>query len=116
MLPPHRSKKSPSKAADSASEGRRASAAAASWVVATDHAARAVRTLGARGGRDRHSNGVETEHFRPLNLTAGERLALLRRWLVDDPRGWDESGREGKCALLLGRPVRLTDSTGSARF
>jgi hypothetical protein len=37
-------------------------------------------------------NGVDTEHFRRLGLTASDRLALLRRWLVDDPHGRDESG------------------------
>ena len=63
--------------------------------VSTDHAARAVRTLGV--AEDRLTvvpNGVDTERFRRVDLTAQERLALLRQWLVDDPRGWDESGRQ----------------------
>jgi hypothetical protein len=37
-------------------------------------------------------NGVDTEYFRRLGLTASDRLALLRGWLVDDPHGRDESG------------------------
>lgn len=40
-------------------------------------------------------NGVDTERFDRRQVTVDERLALLRRWLVDDPRGWDESGRPG---------------------
>ena len=40
-------------------------------------------------------NGVDTEHFGRRELSLEERLVLLRRWLVDDPQGWDESGRPG---------------------
>jgi glycosyltransferase involved in cell wall biosynthesis len=40
-------------------------------------------------------HGVDVERFAPRFLNSAERLALLRGWLVDDPRGWDESGREG---------------------
>ena len=43
-------------------------------------------------------SGVELERFwrRPL---AGEgRLAFWRRWLVEQPRGWDQSGRPGSIA------------------
>jgi glycosyltransferase involved in cell wall biosynthesis len=40
-------------------------------------------------------HGVDTDRFAPRHLSRSERLALLRGWLVDDPRGWDESGREG---------------------
>ncbi len=40
-------------------------------------------------------NGVDTEHFDRRELALGERLALLRRLLVDDAQGWDESGRVG---------------------
>lgn len=40
-------------------------------------------------------NGVDTERFDRRELSLEERLALLRRWLVDDPQGWDESGRPG---------------------
>jgi glycosyltransferase involved in cell wall biosynthesis len=47
------------------------------------------------------ANGVDTEHFRRLEFATSERLALLRRWLVDDPRGWDESGRPGSVRYSL---------------
>ncbi len=40
-------------------------------------------------------NGVDTEQFDRRRVTVDERLALLRHWLVDDPQGWDESGRPG---------------------
>ena len=40
-------------------------------------------------------NGVDTELFTRATLTREERLGLLRRWLVDEPQGWDESGRPG---------------------
>ncbi|MFI6296647.1 glycosyltransferase family 4 protein [Nonomuraea sp. NPDC050790] len=33
-------------------------------------------------------NGVDTTRFAPQQLTTGQKLALLRRWLVEDPQGW----------------------------
>jgi glycosyltransferase involved in cell wall biosynthesis len=81
--------------------------------VSTDHAARAVRALGIP---DDHvtvvPNGVDIEHFRPLGLTANERLGLLRHWLVDDPRGWDESGRQGSVRYSQADLSAFTDSDG----
>ena len=81
--------------------------------VSTDHAARAVHVLGVP--EDRVTvvpNGVDIEHFRRLGLTASERLALLRHWLVDDPLGWDESGRPGSVRYSLADLSAFTDSTG----
>jgi glycosyltransferase involved in cell wall biosynthesis len=43
-------------------------------------------------------SGVELERFSPQPLAAGERLAFWRRWLVEQPRGWDQSGRPGSIA------------------
>jgi len=40
-------------------------------------------------------NGVDAKRFAPLNLSRSDRLEQWRRWLVDEPRGWDESGRPG---------------------
>lgn len=40
-------------------------------------------------------NGVDVTRFVPDRLTWRERLALWHRWLVDEPRGWDESGQPG---------------------
>ena len=61
-------------------------------------------------------NGVDIGHFRPRVVPPGERSALLRRWLVDDARGRDESGArvrycdaaldmfaEGPTLLFVGR-------------
>ncbi|MDQ1630416.1 MAG: D-inositol-3-phosphate glycosyltransferase [Frankiaceae bacterium] len=40
-------------------------------------------------------HGVDTDVFRPHGLDRTARLDALRRWLVTEPRGWDESAREG---------------------
>jgi len=40
-------------------------------------------------------NGVDTSSFVPLGLSARQRLDHWRRWLVEDPQGWDESGLAG---------------------
>ena len=81
--------------------------------VSTDHAARAVRVLGVpEDGVTVVPNGVDTELFRRLELSASDRLALLRRWLVDEPLGWDESGRPGSVRYSLADLSAFTDSTG----
>ena len=43
-------------------------------------------------------SGVELERFSPRPLAEKERLAFWRRWLVEQPRGWDQSGRPGSIA------------------
>ena len=43
-------------------------------------------------------NGVDTTLFAPSGFSEAERLARWRRWLVDDPQGWDESGEPGTVA------------------
>src|SRR6266508_1333193 len=43
-------------------------------------------------------SGVELERFSRRPLAAEQRLAFWRRWLVEQPRGWDESGRPGSIA------------------
>jgi glycosyltransferase involved in cell wall biosynthesis len=43
-------------------------------------------------------SGVERERFRPRPLAGAKRWAFWRRWLVEEPRGWDESGRPGSIA------------------
>ncbi len=40
-------------------------------------------------------NGVDTVLFDRSAFTSEQRLDLLRCWLVDDPHGWDETGRPG---------------------
>jgi glycosyltransferase involved in cell wall biosynthesis len=56
----------------------------------------AVRLLGVDDGRiEQIPNGVDTDLFKPRDLTPGERAERWRRWLVGEPRGWDESGDPG---------------------
>jgi glycosyltransferase involved in cell wall biosynthesis len=43
-------------------------------------------------------SGVELERFSRQRLAEDERLAFWRRWLVEQPRGWDQSGRPGSIA------------------
>src|SRR5207237_8448480 len=43
-------------------------------------------------------SGVELGRFSRRPLADDERLAFWRRWLVEQPRGWDESGRPGSIA------------------
>jgi glycosyltransferase involved in cell wall biosynthesis len=40
-------------------------------------------------------NGFEPEYFQPLRKRGEERVAHWRRWLVEDPQGWDHSGQPG---------------------
>ena len=40
-------------------------------------------------------SGVELERFQPARLAGEARRAFWRRWLVEDPQGWDEQGRPG---------------------
>jgi D-inositol-3-phosphate glycosyltransferase len=40
-------------------------------------------------------NGVDVERFDRRPFAPAERLERWRRWLVEDPQGWDESGRPG---------------------
>lgn len=46
-------------------------------------------------------NGVDTALFDRSALTREQRLDLLRHWLVDDPHGWDETGRPGSIRYPL---------------
>ena len=43
-------------------------------------------------------NGVDIEQFRPRQHRQGARRATFRRVLVEDPRGWSESGPPGTLA------------------
>jgi glycosyltransferase involved in cell wall biosynthesis len=40
-------------------------------------------------------HGVDMSLFRPRRLDRKQRLTQFRQWLVEDPRGWDESSVEG---------------------
>ncbi len=43
-------------------------------------------------------SGVELDLFRRRPLNRSQRLAHWRRWLVEQPLGWDESGKPGSVA------------------
>jgi D-inositol-3-phosphate glycosyltransferase len=47
-------------------------------------------------------NGVDVERFDRRYLAPEQRLERWRRWLVEDPHGWDESGEPGT--------IRYTDA------
>ena len=58
-------------------------------------------------------NGVDIERFRPTPRTPGTRRAVFRRVLVDDPRGWTETGTPGTVAYTeadLDRLVGVDDA------
>jgi glycosyltransferase involved in cell wall biosynthesis len=76
---------------------RRWAAACGRLVVISPHDRdEAVRLLGVDGDRvECIPNGVDTDHFDIEPLDTTKRLALWRRWLVDDPRGWHEGGEPG---------------------
>ena len=42
--------------------------------------------------------GVDLARFTPRPLAHTDRFAFWQRWLVDEPRGWDTSGRPGSVA------------------
>jgi glycosyltransferase involved in cell wall biosynthesis len=43
-------------------------------------------------------NGVDVERFRPRPADPSGRRERFRRWLVEEPQGWDETGRAGSVA------------------
>jgi D-inositol-3-phosphate glycosyltransferase len=54
------------------------------------------RLLGLGGERvEEIPNGVDTQRFDRRELDAEAQLQLWRHWLIEDPRGWDESGQPG---------------------
>ncbi len=68
-------------------------------VVPPGAEAEAGLLLGLERGRLRSlPSGVELERFAPCRRAGEERLAFWRRWLVEQPEGWDESGRPGSVA------------------
>lgn len=53
-------------------------------------------------------NGFDPQIFDRRPLGTDDRLALWRRWLVDEPRGWDEGGEPGS--------ISYTDAEIDAAF
>lgn len=56
-------------------------------------------------------NGFDPQAFDRRPASPPERRALWQRWLVEEPRGWDESGRPGTVAY---RPEDLECFAGAA--
>jgi glycosyltransferase involved in cell wall biosynthesis len=68
-------------------------------VLSPDAAKRAPGLLGVDPDRVVPApNGFDPELFDRRPLCGDERLALWRSWLVEEPRGWDESGEPGSVA------------------
>jgi glycosyltransferase involved in cell wall biosynthesis len=75
---------------------RRAAAADHLIAVSPSDRATAISVLGVPPERvTAVTNGVDTERFRPRRLGPEARRDCFRRWLVKDPKGWDESGVPG---------------------
>ena len=90
---------------------RQATAADHLIAVSPPDRATAIEVLGVEPERvTALPNGVDIEHFRPRALSPGERRARFRRWLVEDPQGWDDLGRAGQRPVPGVRPrPRWTD-------
>ena len=59
-------------------------------------------------------NAVDIQRFHPRPRTPGSRRAIFRRVLVDDPRGWTESGPPGSIGYTHADLDRLLGSDDSA--
>jgi len=72
-------------------------------VLSPDAVRRVPDLLGVDPGRVvAAANGFDPDIFDRRPASPGDRLALWRRWLVEQPRGWDESGVEGSVAYAEG--------------
>ncbi len=59
-------------------------------------------------------NGVETDRFHPRPSSPAERRARFRRWLVEDPQGWDAAGVPGSVRYHEADLDRLLGPDGDA--
>ena len=60
----------------------------------------------------RIASGVDVEVFSPRAHTPAKRLALWKRWLVEEPRGWRPGEPEGSIRYDLEDLSAFTDSNG----
>jgi glycosyltransferase involved in cell wall biosynthesis len=58
------------------------------------------------------ASGVDTDVFSPRRRTHAERLALWRRCLVDEPRGWQPGKPEGSIRYNVGDLSAFTEPDG----
>jgi D-inositol-3-phosphate glycosyltransferase len=61
------------------------------------------------------SNGVDTEHFVPRDLTNEQRLDHFVTWLVKEPQGWRPNAAPGSIAYTVSDVARLRRANGSLR-
>jgi D-inositol-3-phosphate glycosyltransferase len=95
----------------------RGQAAAADHLVAVSAPVRvaAIELLGVEPDRiSTIPNGVDIDRFRPRAIPKVERRASFRRWLVEDPQGWEEGGAPGTVAYREGDLDRLLGPDGDA--
>ncbi len=84
--------------------------------ISPDVRERAVEGLSVKDGKITIiPNGVDTSLFLPLDWSTRDKLAFLRRILVDDPQGWDESGAPGSVRYDPTVLSRFTDASGHMR-
>ena len=95
----------------------RRQAKAADHLIAVSPTERALALEGLQVDPDRITdipNGVDLTRFRPRPIPPAQRRAHFRRWLVEDPRGWDETGVPGSVAYRESDLDRLLGPDGDA--
>ena len=60
-------------------------------------------------------NGVDTSLFQPLDWSPYEKWSFLRKILVEEPQGWDESGVPGSVQYDQSDIEKLRDKSGDLR-
>jgi glycosyltransferase involved in cell wall biosynthesis len=94
---------------------RQAEAADHLVVVSPGDRATAVDVLGVEPERVSDvPNGVDVVRFCPRPMRPQERRAHFRRWLVEDPQGWDETAVAGTVAYREADLDRLLGPDGDA--
>lgn len=58
------------------------------------------------------AGGVDTDVFSPRDFTPTRRLAMWKRWLVDEPRGWRPGGSPGSIRYEESDLAAFTDPDG----
>ena len=82
-------------------------------VVSPGDRATAIEVLGVEPLRVSDvPNGVDVARFSPRQMSPGDRRAHFRRWLVEDPQGWDETGVSGTVAYREADLDRLLGPDG----
>jgi glycosyltransferase involved in cell wall biosynthesis len=60
-------------------------------------------------------NGVDTSLFKPLKWDTDQKLDFLRQILVEDPQGWDESGKAGSIRYTEADIEQFTFASGRSK-